>query len=48
MVCGVLHLTGNEMDNQKIRIRRKAFDHRLLDKSSGQIADTAKPTGAVV
>ncbi|MCH8289564.1 MAG: 30S ribosomal protein S10 [Candidatus Poribacteria bacterium] len=36
------------MDNQKIRIRLKAFDHRLLDQSSNQIADTAKRTGAVV
>ena len=36
------------MNNQKIRIRLKAFDHRLLDQSSGQIADTAKRTGAVV
>ncbi|MBI1928784.1 30S ribosomal protein S10 [Candidatus Poribacteria bacterium] len=36
------------MDNQKIRIRLKAFDHRLLDQSAGQIADTAKRTGARV
>ena len=36
------------MNNQKIRIRLKAFDHRLLDQSSNQIADTAKRTGAVV
>ena len=36
------------MDNQKIRIRLKAFDYRLLDHSSKQIAETAKGTGAVV
>ncbi len=36
------------MDNQKIRIRLKAFDHRLLDQSAGQIAETAKRTGARV
>ena len=36
------------MDNQKIRIRLKAFDHRLLDQSASQIADTAKRSGAVV
>ncbi|MBI4950169.1 MAG: 30S ribosomal protein S10 [Deltaproteobacteria bacterium] len=34
------------MDNQKIRIRLKAFDHRLLDKSVKEIVDTAKRTGA--
>ena len=36
------------MDNQKIRIRLKAFDSRLLDQSAKQIVDTAKHTGAVV
>lgn len=36
------------MDNQKIRIRLKAFDHRLLDKSVKEIAETAKRTGARV
>ncbi len=36
------------MDNQKIRIRLKAFDHRLLDQSAAQIAETAKRSGAVV
>jgi small subunit ribosomal protein S10 len=36
------------MDNQKIRIRLKAFDHRLLDHSASEIADTAKRTGAIV
>lgn len=32
--------------NQKIRIRLKAFDHKLLDQSSVEIVDTAKRTGA--
>ncbi|WKZ33706.1 MAG: 30S ribosomal protein S10 [Thermodesulfobacteriota bacterium] len=36
------------MDNQKIRIRLKAFDHRLLDKSVKEIVDTAKRTGAAI
>jgi len=33
---------------QKIRIRLKAFDHKLLDQSSGKIVDTATRTGAQV
>jgi small subunit ribosomal protein S10 len=36
------------MDNQNIRIRLKAFDHRVLDQATGEIADTAKRTGAQV
>ena len=32
----------------KIRIRLKAYDHRLLDQSASEIVDTAKRTGAVV
>ncbi len=32
----------------RIRIRLKSYDHRLLDKSSEQIVDTAKRTGATV
>ena len=36
------------MANQKIRIRLKAFDHRVLDQSAEKIVDTAKRTGAVV
>ncbi|MBI5237090.1 MAG: 30S ribosomal protein S10 [Deltaproteobacteria bacterium] len=36
------------MENQKIRIRLKAFDHRLLDKSVKEIVETAKRTGARV
>lgn len=36
------------MDNQNIRIRLKAFDHRVLDTSTKEIVDTAKRTGAEV
>ena len=36
------------MDSQKIRIRLKAFDHRVLDQSTGEIVQTAKRTGAQV
>ena len=32
----------------KIRIRLKAFDHQLLDKSTGDIVETARRTGAKV
>ena len=36
------------MDNQNIRIRLKAFDHRVLDQSTSEIVETAKRTGARV
>jgi len=36
------------VDNQKIRIRLKAFDHRLLDKSVKEIVETARRTGATI
>ena len=36
------------MPSQKIRIRLKAYDHKLLDTSVGEIVDTAKRTGARV
>ena len=36
------------MENQNIRIRLKAFDHRVLDQSTGEIVNTAKRTGARV
>jgi small subunit ribosomal protein S10 len=36
------------MAKQKIRIRLKAFDHRILDQSARQIVDTAERTGAHV
>ena len=35
-----------EYKGQKIRIRLKAFDHRLLDQSAVEILDTARRTGA--
>ena len=36
------------MISQKIRIRLKAFDYKLIDQSAQEIVDTAKRTGAVV
>lgn len=36
------------MASQKIRIRLKAYDYKLLDQSAGEIVDTAKRTGAKV
>ena len=36
------------MQSQRIRIRLKAFDHRLIDQSTQEIVDTAKRTGAQV
>ncbi|MDY6943204.1 MAG: 30S ribosomal protein S10 [Pseudomonadota bacterium] len=36
------------MANQRIRIRLKSFDHRLIDKSTLEIVETAKRTGAQV
>ena len=37
-----------EGPRQKIRIRLKAYDHRILDQSAAQIVDTAQNTGARV
>ena len=34
--------------SQTIRIRLKAFDHRLIDRSAKEILETAKRTGALV
>ena len=34
--------------NQKIRIRLKSYDHRMLDQSAEKIVETAKTTGASV
>ena len=34
------------MLNEKIRIRLKAYDYRILDQSTTEIVDTAKRTGA--
>ncbi|MBE9503331.1 MAG: 30S ribosomal protein S10 [Proteobacteria bacterium] len=36
------------MESQKIRIRLKAYDHKLLDQSVVEIVDTAKRTGAKI
>ena len=36
------------MADQKIRIRLKAYDHRLIDRSASEIVETAKRTGAQV
>ena len=36
------------MQSQNIRIRLKAFDHRILDNSTREIVNTAKRTGAIV
>ena len=36
------------METQNIRIRLKAFDHRILDQSTNEIVNTAKRTGAAV
>ncbi len=39
---------GPNMKNQNIRIRLKAFDHRVLDQSAREIVSTARRTGAQV
>ena len=36
------------MADQKIRIRLKGYDHRILDRSAGEIVNTAQRTGAQV
>ena len=36
------------MSKQRIRIRLKAFDHRLIDRSAAEIVETARRTGAQV
>jgi small subunit ribosomal protein S10 len=36
------------MPQQKIRIRLKAYDHRILDQSAEQIVEAAERTGAIV
>lgn len=36
------------MLTQKIRIKLKAYDHKLLDQSAGEIIETAKRSGATV
>ena len=39
---------GAILQNQRIRIRLKAFDHKLIDVSTLEIVDTAKKTGAQI
>jgi small subunit ribosomal protein S10 len=39
---------ASNISNQRIRIRLKAFDHKLIDNSTREILDTAKRTGARV
>ncbi len=39
---------GNKMAKQKIRIRLKAYEHRILDQSADKIVETAKRTGAAI
>ncbi len=41
-------MAGVVNNNQRIRIRLKAFDHRLIDRSTREIVDTAKRTGAII
>ncbi|MDX9703328.1 MAG: 30S ribosomal protein S10 [Candidatus Auribacterota bacterium] len=36
------------MDKQRIRIKLKAYDHRVLDQSTEEIVETAKRTGAQI
>jgi small subunit ribosomal protein S10 len=36
------------VQNQKIRIRLKAFDYKLIDQSAAEIVETAKRSGAIV
>ena len=36
------------MNTQRIRIRLKAYDHKLLDQSASEIVETAKRTGAKI
>ena len=37
-----------KVTKQRIRIRLKAFDHRIIDQSAMEIVDTARRTGALV
>ena len=36
------------MDGQNIRIRLRAYDHRVLDQSTSEIVNTARRTGALI
>jgi small subunit ribosomal protein S10 len=42
------HFEGLSMAKQKIRIRLKAYDHRVLDESARRIVEAAERTGARV
>ncbi len=49
LLSSVARVARNEkMESQNIRIRLKAFDHRVLDQSTREIVSTAKRTGAQV
>ena len=39
---------ARKAESQKVRIRLKAFDHRIIDSSALQIVETARRTGAIV
>ena len=50
-VCPIINWAiegGTKMAKQKIRIRLKAYDHRILDQSAEKIVETAKRSGASV
>ncbi len=47
-LCAVELGVDAMITDQKIRIRMKAYDHKLLDQSTAEIVDTAKRTGARV
>jgi small subunit ribosomal protein S10 len=45
---GFSHMVAARKTAQKIRIRLKAYDHKILDQSAGRIVETAESTGAKV
>jgi small subunit ribosomal protein S10 len=48
LASSIQHLASEYMLNDKIRIRLKAYDYRVLDQSTAEIVETAKRTGARV
>ena len=46
--AGVNEPTGSEESKQKIRIKIKAFDHKIIDQSTRTIIETAERSGAQV
>jgi small subunit ribosomal protein S10 len=42
------NLPGSVMENQKIRIKLKAYDHRLLDQAVKDIVGTVQRSGALI